>query len=79
MDVDHTPILEATANQGFIAPATIAAVLALQERLLIIAILRLGGELHVPGLAEVLNDPPGFELAADIDDQGVYTVRTAPA
>lgn len=73
----HDRILEATARQGFLAPATIAAAFALQERMLIIAIMRLGGELHIPGLAEAMDHgEAGYELEAEIAGDGTYTVRT---
>lgn len=71
-------LLATTAEQGFLSPGTIAAVLNLEERLLIHLVDRLGGEVHIPNLVEEMTHSPGVELEAEFDGDGTYTLRTVP-
>ena len=71
-------LLEATAREGFLAPATIAAVLNLEERLLIELVDRLGGEVHIANLAQSLMQDIDSVLEADFNDDGTYTLRVVP-
>lgn len=80
-------VLEATANAGFLQPTTVAAVLGLEERLLIELVDRLGGEVHLPALAERMAEPPtatigGVEyevgLDAELQPDGTYVLRRLP-
>lgn len=81
-DVDLTGVralLDQTAEHGFIAPATVAAVLGLEERLLIILVERLGGEVHLPAFAEMIAVQSDRHLEAEIGEDGVYVLRAVPA
>lgn len=75
MSTSTERILEATTSSGFISPTTIATLLALQERLLIALLERLGNEAVFPHLAAELDDPPDAVLEAELDEDGTYTLR----
>lgn len=68
-------LLEQVAEHGFLAPATVASTLALQERLLLLALERLGGEMYLHDLAAELTEMPGHELAGELLEDGTFVVR----
>lgn len=71
-------LLAATAASGFISGETIAAVLGLEERLIIELLDRVGGVAHFPDLATTLAEPDARRLVAEIDDDGVYVLSIDP-
>lgn len=77
--VFNAKILEATEENGFLSPATIAAVLNLEERLLLELLDRCGGEVYLPAFAEQLGRDPGRKLEAELDQHGTYILRSVPA
>lgn len=78
-NVVATGILEQTAEHGFLSPATIATALQLQERMVAELLERLGGEVHIPDFAAVLEEPPAQRIAAELDDAGTYILRLVAA
>lgn len=67
-------VLAATARSGFLQPTTVAAVLGLEERLLLELVDRLGGEVYMPDFANQLATPIGKRLEAELSE-GTYILR----